>query len=235
MLLAMTACAGNDVKISMVRHGEIHEEGFYYGRLPGSWLGESGQRQAQLVAEDLSGGHLAAVYHSPLLRTSQTAAAIAERHSGVARVCDDRLLEVKTPFDGCPMRDLEALGYDVYTGVDAPFEQPQEVLVRTLGFLTDVCKRHQGEHVVAVSHGDVILFLIAWGLGWAPATDVRGRLFPGMLPEPYPAWCSVTALDFRMIGGDWVLIGMSYRNPTAAIGENVVTHAKVVLPRQIEI
>ena len=82
-------------------YGEIHEEGFYYGRLPGSWLGESGQRQAQLVAEDLSGGHLAAVYHSPSLRTSQTAAAIAERHSGVARVCDDRLLEVKTPFDGC--------------------------------------------------------------------------------------------------------------------------------------
>nr|WP_218844891.1 histidine phosphatase family protein [Microbacterium pseudoresistens] len=60
----------------MVRHGE-HQDA-EYGVDDGP-LSPRGRRQAELVADRLSGLPLDAIWHSPLLRAAETARAIAER------------------------------------------------------------------------------------------------------------------------------------------------------------
>ncbi len=85
---------------------------------------------------------------------------------------------------------------------------------------------------MAVSHGDLILFLLGWGLGMVPGLDVRSRLPECGLPEPYPAWCSVTTLDFIRDAGGWRLSRLAYRNPAAGIVETVFIHAPAVLEGQ---
>ena len=62
--------------IYLVRHGE-HQDA-EHGLTDGP-LSPRGQRQAELIADRLSGLPLDAVWHSPLLRAAETARAVAER------------------------------------------------------------------------------------------------------------------------------------------------------------
>lgn len=62
--------------IYLVRHGE-HQDA-EHGLADGP-LSPRGQRQAELIADRLSGLPLDAVWHSPLLRAAETARAIADR------------------------------------------------------------------------------------------------------------------------------------------------------------
>lgn len=62
--------------IYLVRHGE-HQDA-EHGLADGP-LSPRGQRQAELIADRLSGLPLDAVWHSPLLRANETARAISER------------------------------------------------------------------------------------------------------------------------------------------------------------
>ena len=62
--------------IYLVRHGE-HQDA-EHGLADGP-LSARGRRQAELIADRLSGLPLDAVWHSPLLRANETARAIAER------------------------------------------------------------------------------------------------------------------------------------------------------------
>lgn len=62
--------------IYLVRHGE-HQDA-EHGLADGP-LSPRGQRQAELIADRLSGLPLDAVWHSPLLRANETARAIANR------------------------------------------------------------------------------------------------------------------------------------------------------------
>lgn len=213
----MTAAPPCTTRISFVRHGEVLHRQNYYGRLPGTWLGPTGQEQAQATAKFLQAEPLAAVFASPLLRTCQTAMAIIERHPGIPFNFDGRLLEVFTPFDGEPMAVLEARSFDLYTGVGPPYEQPGDIIARVLEFARDVCDRFAGQSVVAVTHGDVILFLLSWALGLPTEPAVRNRLLEHGLPEPYPACGAVTTLCFQNIAETVRLTGVSYRNPTSGL------------------
>ena len=210
----MSATSGHITRIAFVRHGEVFHRQNYYGRLQGFWLGPRGQEQAQATALALQDAPVSAVFASPLLRTCQTAMAIIERHPGVPFHFDERLLEVFTPFDGQPMEVLEARAFDLYTGVEGPYEQPADVLARVLGFCRDVCLRFANQTVVAVTHGDVITFLLSWALGLPTEPSARNRLAERGLPEPYPDCCSVTTLHLQSIDGTTRLIEVSYQNPS---------------------
>lgn len=214
-LWPMTVAASPPTRISFVRHGVVQHGQNYYGRLPGTWLGPVGQEQAQATALLLQAEPVAAVFASPLLRTCQTAMAIFERHPGIPFAVDDRLLEVFTPFDGQPMAVLEARAFDLYTGVGPPYEQPAAILARARDFIDDICARFAGRHVVAVTHGDVITFLLIWALGHPPEPSARNRLAEWGLPEAYPACASVTTLQFQTLAAETRLVGASYRNPTS--------------------
>lgn len=67
--------------IYLVRHGE-HQDA-EHGLVDGP-LSPRGRRQAALLADRLSGVPLDAVWHSPLMRASETAKAVADRLSAVA-------------------------------------------------------------------------------------------------------------------------------------------------------
>ncbi len=67
--------------IYLVRHGE-HQDA-EHGLIDGP-LSPRGRRQASLLADRLSGVPFDAVWHSPLMRASQTADAVAERMPSVS-------------------------------------------------------------------------------------------------------------------------------------------------------
>ena len=186
-------------KISLVRHGAVdNPDQIYYGRLPDFELSEEGRVQAHRSAYCLRQLGVNKIFHSPLLRTTQTAEILANGVEPVipARV-DERLLEVYTPFDGRPLAELEAQGWNMYTGNQPPYEQPTDILQRVRRFIDQVLERYPGEHIAAVTHGDVIGFTILWVLNREISVENKGRFVEFGLPEPYPATGSITTLHFH--------------------------------------
>jgi serine/threonine-protein phosphatase PGAM5 len=137
--------------IYLVRHGE-HQDA-EYGLADGP-LSPRGQRQAELIADRLSGLPLDAVWHSPLLRAAETARAIAGRLPSVDPEptallfdCVPTGMTGETPaafepfFGSVSEAEIEAGGAQMYDAVN-------EFLVRKNG---DV-------HEVLITHN----FVIAW-------------------------------------------------------------------------
>lgn len=137
--------------IYLVRHGE-HQDA-EYGLADGP-LSPRGQRQAELIADRLSGLPLDAVWHSPLLRAAETARAIAGRLPSVDPEptallfdCVPTGMTEETPaafepfFGSISDAEIEAGGAQMYDAVN-------EFLVRKNG---DV-------HEVLITHN----FVIAW-------------------------------------------------------------------------
>ena len=54
---------------------------------------------------------------------------------------------------------------DYYTGVGPPYEQPSDIVNRVLAFFEKRGRRHAGQDVLAVTHGDVIIFTMIWARG----------------------------------------------------------------------
>lgn len=137
--------------IYLVRHGE-HQDA-EHGLTDGP-LSPRGQRQAELIADRLSGLPLDAVWHSPLLRANETARALAARLPSVDPEPTALL------FDCVPtgMTEETPAAYEPFFGsiTDAEveagraqmFDAANEFLVRKPG---DV-------HEVLITHN----FVIAW-------------------------------------------------------------------------
>ena len=144
--------------IYLVRHGE-HQDA-EHGLADGP-LSPRGQRQAELIADRLSGLPLDAVWHSPLLRANETARAIAHRLPSVDPEPTALL------FDCVPtgMTDETPAAYEPFFGsvteaeLDAGraqmFDAVNEFLVRKPG---DV-------HEVLITHNFVISWFVREVLG----------------------------------------------------------------------
>lgn len=144
--------------IYLVRHGE-HQDA-EHGLADGP-LSPRGQRQAELIADRLSGLPLDAVWHSPLLRANETARAIAHRLPSVDPEPTALL------FDCVPtgMSDETPAAYEPFFGsvteaeLDAGraqmFDAVNEFLVRKPG---DV-------HEVLITHNFVISWFVREVLG----------------------------------------------------------------------
>jgi broad specificity phosphatase PhoE len=184
--------------IHFIRHGMVENPAnVYYGRLPGYRLSTIGREQARSAGIKLMNGRpIQAVYSSPLLRARQTSVIIAGS-LGIQRIALNRsLLESYTPFDGLPATELEARNWDLYTGNQAPFESPTDILIRTQSFITRTLKKHPGNSIVAVTHADVILFLSLWAFGYKVDYPNKARAERNELPISFPANCSVTTLSW---------------------------------------
>jgi broad specificity phosphatase PhoE len=184
--------------VFLVRHGDVHNPNrILYGRLPRFRLSERGLEEARSVGHFLNGTPLAALYSSPLLRTRQTAEKIRAFHQDLTLRRSTHLIEVHNPFEGRPSAEVDARHGDVYTGVGPPYEQPQDIVARALKFFRLARVRHAGGNVVAVTHGDVIVFTMLWarGMGLTPRNkaDLHALGFTG----GYPATGSLTAFTFR--------------------------------------
>jgi broad specificity phosphatase PhoE len=184
--------------IYFVRHGSVYNpKDIFYGRLPRFKLSTVGINQAQEAALFFRDKPIQAIYSSPMLRARQTARVIA-RFLGQAKVVASAYLnEVRTPFDGCLISDLLARNWDLYTGSAFPYEQPGDVFKRSYKFIRHVLKVHPNQQVVAVTHGDTIVFLSLWANGYAVNFENKSLIEHGRIPIRYPAPASITRLTWK--------------------------------------
>jgi broad specificity phosphatase PhoE len=189
--------------ISFVRHGHVHNpKDLFYGRLPRFRLSSEGFHQAQAAARCFQNERLAAVFSSPLLRARQTRKAILEFHRHLTLPISSYLNEVHTPFDGKHISVVEARNWDVYTGVESQYEQRRDVLRRAHRFILRTRDQYPGQHVVAVTHGDVIFNLLLWVEGLLDLEKIAEKSPDRSSLNFYPVPGSITTLIFHAVSKD---------------------------------
>ena len=186
------------VTISLVRHGHVHNpRAVFYGRLPGFGLDAQGRQEALRAGRALRAKNLAAVFSSPLLRARQTARELLAC-SGAQPLRISRLLtEVYTAFDGRPSAEVDALNDDIYTGAAPGFEQPADIVARALRFVQRARGHYKGKHIAAITHGDIIVFMILRATAMPITPENKLRLASTGILDGYPATGSITTFTFR--------------------------------------
>jgi probable phosphoglycerate mutase len=184
--------SSSQTTVWLARHGEAHNpNNVLYGRLPRIGLTAEGRRQALALADALRSRPLSAIYSSPLLRARRTAEAVLDAHRDLGRVrVDANLVEIRTGWQGEPIEALERIGWDFYTHPRHPEDDSlQGISDRMHRWLRRMLRRHTGQEVLGVSHGDPILILVGTLTGMP--LDPRH-----IFPRPYIAPGILYRLDF---------------------------------------
>jgi probable phosphomutase (TIGR03848 family) len=181
----------------LVRHAVTEQTGpLLTGRNPGVDLSADGRNQAAALADRLADLPVAAVYASPMERTAQTAAVVAERHRLPVRDLPGALEADYGEWTGGKLTELAKT--ELWKTVQrAPSrarfpggESLAEMQTRIVGCLEDVVADHAGEMIVVVSHADPIKAAIAH------YTGVHLDLFQRIVVSP----ASVTAFQLSAHG-----------------------------------
>lgn len=186
-----------ETTIHLIRHGEVHNpRGILYGRLPRFPLNAKGFRQARSTGSVLRQYPIRALFSSPLLRARQTAREISRWNGNLAVHISALLNEVCSPYEGLLGEEVDARQGDIYTGAEACFEQPGDIMRRVQKFIARILKGYSGGQVAGVTHGDVILFTVIWAFGWTLTPQNKTNLIAAGFPATYPAHASITSLTF---------------------------------------
>jgi broad specificity phosphatase PhoE len=155
-------------EILLARHGETdwNRESRFQGHADPP-LNELGRQQAAELAEALAQERLAAVYSSPLRRALETAQVVAGRH-GLEALPVEGLREVDVGSWQALTRDEVERRFpeqfrrwlDYGRGWDDG-ESYEEMGERVLAALDELVARHNGERIVAVTHGGPIRAALA--------------------------------------------------------------------------
>ncbi len=200
--------------LSFVRHGLVHNpHGLYYGRLPRFGLSNEGIQQAQRTSELLSKKPIVAVFSSPMLRARQTAKFILAKHPHLSLKISQFVHETHTPFDGQPGSIPAARNWDVYTGSPPEFEQPLNILTRTQKFVARARQKYAGQHIVIVTHGDVVLFMVLWAKQMPITIEQKVNFHQAGLSDNFPAPASISTFTFQMASADEIP-QLEYLNPS---------------------
>ncbi len=178
-------------EIILARHGETEWNvgEVFRGRIDIE-LNQTGIKQAELLAEYLSGQEIEAVYSSPLKRALKTAEAVAGRHRLRVEVSPGLIDGDFGQWQGLSLREVKDKYGQLYEQWE---ESPQlvkipggesleEVRERALKVMNQVIARHSGA-VVLVAHRVVNKVLICALLGldnshfWNIRQDVGGTTF----------------------------------------------------------
>jgi broad specificity phosphatase PhoE len=156
----------------LVRHGEhALQNRIIAGHTGGIGLSPVGRTQSAAIAERLAREEIAAIYASPLDRTRETAAILAERLDLPVAIRDD-LIELD-------FGEWTGLTFDQVRGdprwlpwqscrsiAQIPGgESWRQVQDRIVGALFDLRRRHPDGGIALVSHGDVIRTALLFVLG----------------------------------------------------------------------
>ena len=184
-------------RLVLVRHAvTAHTGPLLSGRMPGIDLSDKGRGQAEAAADRLAVLPIAAIYASPIERTTQTAQAIAARH-GLTVLALPGVIEADYgEWTGGKIADLAKT--DEWKVVQvAPSrarfpggETIREMQARTVGALDDIIAAHPHETVVVVSHADPIKSAIAHYTGMHLDLFQRVHVAPA----------SATVFDFHAYG-----------------------------------
>jgi len=179
--------------ILLVRHGQTPTTGKVLpGRAPDLHLADAGRAQAEAVAKRLEGIEIAALYCSPLDRTVETAAPIAEAF-GLEAIHEPGLLECDFgEWTGRELSELYTLPeWATIQRAPSTFRFPggesfPEMQYRIVSTIDRIRTTHEGGTVVCVSHADPIKAAVAYALG------THLDLFQRIVVSP----CSVSAIAF---------------------------------------
>jgi probable phosphoglycerate mutase len=161
-------------EVLIIRHGETawNREEVFRGRADVP-LSERGHKQAQLLAEALRNAGIEAVYSSPLVRATATAAPLAELLA-LQVVTEGRLIDMSFgEWEGRARTELEQAEPQLYrTWHEAPkqFRAPggeclSEVLARAWPTFEEIAQRHDSGRVAIVSHRVVCKLLLCAAVG----------------------------------------------------------------------
>ena len=189
-------------RISLVRHASVHNpSNIYYGRLPGFSISKKGRLEAARAARALKDLTIDEIISSPLLRCRQSAAEILKYHHLKLRQ-SSLITEVLTPFQGQSEDTVDLRNGDVYSGVDPNYEQPEDILLRVQKFLLRMRRAFPEKHVVAITHGDVILFMLLWANGFPPTPSYKKKFKTLEILNEYPAVSSITTFSYSTAAKD---------------------------------
>jgi broad specificity phosphatase PhoE len=193
-------------RITFVRHGDVHNpQNLIYGRLPGFRLSDIGREQIAQTAHALANGLLpapAAIFASPQPRAQESARIIQARFPELEIVTAILIDEIDIYFEGHPAEELAARGWDLYTGVEAGYETPEVIGARGAQFVADARESHAGQHVLAITHGDVIAFTILQVMQEEVRVGLKRTLDRFGLHDHYPATASLTTLLYGSADAD---------------------------------
>jgi probable phosphomutase (TIGR03848 family) len=180
-------------RLVLARHAVTAETGpLLSGRQPGIDLSEEGVRQAEALADRLTELPVAAVYTSPIERTTQTARRVADRHHLPVESLEGVLEADYGEWTGQKLAELAKT--DLWKVVQrapsrAAFpggESLAAMQARMVAALDAVVAAHPGELVVVVSHADPIKAAVAH------YTGVHLDLFQRIMVDP----ASVTVIRY---------------------------------------
>lgn len=152
------------------------------GRLPGFGLSPAGQSQAEELGTRIRAIGLHAIYTSPLQRTRETAAAVAN-HQRRPRAVNDHpgLLEVDYgDWSGRRLGSLTGLqAWRTVTTAPGRMRFPGgesllEAQVRAVSACEEMGRRHRHQSVALVTHADIVKLVVSHYLG--QPLDLFGRL-----------------------------------------------------------
>ncbi len=177
--------------IYLVRHGTVdNPRDILYGRLPRFALSSHGIEQAIRTSRILGNTPVAAIYTSPRLRARQTALVLRGNQPDVPVRVSRLLDEVRTSYQGS---NSAALGRDFnfYEPKHDPSDETiEDIYRRMVRLIRRLRRRHEGESVVCVSHGDPII-IARTGLAGLPL------VFANLRQDGYPAPASLSILRFQ--------------------------------------
>ncbi len=178
-------------RILLIRHGinDYVKQGLLAGRTPGVHLNDEGQAQAAALADRLSGVQLAAIYSSPLERTQETAAPLAQCLGLEIRTLDGIKESDCGAWTGQALADLNKL--DLWKQVQVQpsrfrfpgGESMAEIQARMVAALEAVQAAHPGQTVAVVSHSDPIKLAIAYYTGMPLDLFQRLEIAPASISE----------------------------------------------------
>ena len=166
--------------ILLARHGETdwNREGRFQGHADPP-LNDTGRAQAEGLAAELEGVELAAVYSSPLRRAIETAGLVASAHD-LEPVALDALREVDVgSWQGLTRADIETRFPDEFARwLDyeqgwTDGESYEEMGRRVVAALLKLGAQHDGERILAVTHGGPIRAAFAFAGGSSHAEARR--------------------------------------------------------------
>ena len=184
-------------RLVLVRHAvTAHTGPLLSGRMPGIDLSEKGVGQAEATAQRLAKLPIAAVYASPIERTTQTAQQIAAHHALDVLALPGVIEADYGDWTGGKIVELAKT--DEWKVVQAApsrarfpnGESITEMQARTVAALDEIVARHRHETVVVVSHADPIKSAIAHYSGMHLDLFQRVHVAPA----------SVTVFDFHAFG-----------------------------------
>jgi len=159
-------------------------------------LTEKGIEQVKKGSAWLKSEHIDCIYASDLTRTRESAEIAVEIiGNGVKVGFDERLRELNFGVYNDKTHDEWYAFFDDHDDVSERFKKRPEggenyadVVARMSDFLYDMEARHQGKHILLVSHGDP-LWLLQWA-SWCVSSNV-------LKDVPFPETGKVVKLDVR--------------------------------------